>query len=178
MYNTVSSVVWPCETFGAGGPKKAGPASSVLIQAAVMAAIGAGLYFWLEHTAGLRLRLRASCWCPASARRSSAPSSGSQWLGRAVGAILTCLLAPFYYIVFFLMHLAQKLSKDPPAPAPFFGRHLLTPPACLESCPVQEAVLMNILGISAFTTTCRRPVRDADHRRPVSVMQVGARFHF
>ncbi|MDD2521093.1 MAG: hypothetical protein PHR34_09090 [Kiritimatiellae bacterium] len=38
-----------------------------------------------------------------------------QWLGRAVGVLLTWgLLAPFYYIVFFPMHLAQKLGgKDP-----------------------------------------------------------------
>ena len=122
MYNTVSSVVWPWrEKLAApASPKQAAPkASSVLIQAAVMAAIGAGLYFWLKHTA-----MGLVVWCLAGVVLVSgfflppvfrAIERFGQWLGRAVGVLLTWgLLAPFYYIVFFPMHLVQKLSgKDP-----------------------------------------------------------------
>lgn len=122
MPHTVSSVVWPWrETLSApAAPKKAGPkALSVLIQAAVMAAIGAGLYFWLKHTVmglvvwGLAgIVLVSGFFLPPVFR---AIERFGQWLGRAVGVLLTWgLLAPFYYLVFLPMHLVQKLSgKDP-----------------------------------------------------------------
>ena len=84
-----------------------------------MAAIGAALYWWLEH----RLMGRI-VWLLASVVLVSgffippvfdAIERFGQALGRWVGVILTwSLLAPFYYIVFLPLNLLQKITgKDP-----------------------------------------------------------------
>lgn len=122
MKNNVSSVVWPWREKEAGKeqPKKTGPAAgAVLLQSAVMAAIGAGLFWGLGHrTMGVvvwslaGIVLVSGFFIPPV---FAAIERFGQWLGKAVGTILTWgLLAPFYYIVFLPMHLIQKITgKDP-----------------------------------------------------------------
>lgn len=122
MQNTVSSVVWPWRERNAAqpAPKPTGPAASaVLLQVGIMAAIGAGLFWWLDHrTMGLVV------WSLAAVVLVSgffippvfaAIERFGQRLAKWVGAILTWgLLAPFYYLCFFPMHLVLKLKgKDP-----------------------------------------------------------------
>ncbi len=122
MQNTVSALVWPWREKDAvkAAPRKTGPAAfSVLLQAGVMAAIGAALFWWLEH------RLMGQIvWSLAAVVLVSgffippvfaAIERFGQALGRWAGAILTWgLLAPFYYIVFLPLHVLQKITgKDP-----------------------------------------------------------------
>ena len=122
MQNTVSSVVWPWRERDAAraAPQKTGPAASaVLLQVGIMAAIGAGLYVWLDHRV-----MGIVVWSLAGVVLVSgffippvfaAIERFGQWLGKAVGAILTWgLLAPFYYLCFFPMHLVLKLKGTDP----------------------------------------------------------------
>jgi|LSQX01.3.fsa_nt_gb hypothetical protein len=122
MNKSVTSIVWPWRE-KAVEPEKAGrqrpKASSVLIQVAVTATIGAALYFWLKYTV-----MALVVWSVAGVVLVSgffvppvfrAIERLGQWLGWLVGTILTWgLLAPFYYLVFLPMHLAQRVrGKDP-----------------------------------------------------------------
>lgn len=122
MQNTVSALVWPWREKGAvqAAPRKTGPAAtSVLLQAGIMAAIGAALYGWLEHRLmgqivwGLAgVVLVSGFFIPPV---FNAIERFGQTLGRGVGALLTWgLLAPFYYLVFLPLHVLQKITgKDP-----------------------------------------------------------------
>ena len=122
MNNTVLSVVWPWREKAARAVSSAprGPSRiAVLTQAAVMAAIGAGLFWGLEHRI-----VGAVAWGLAAVVLVSgffippvfaAIERFGKLLGKWVGILLTWgLLAPFYYLCFFPMHLAQKIrGKDP-----------------------------------------------------------------
>ena len=122
MSNPVASVVWPWREKDAAksAPRKTGPsAAAVLLQSGIMAAVGAGLYWgWDRHAMGTAI------WGLAAVVLASgffvppvfaAIERFGQRLGRWVGAALTWgLLAPFYYLCFFPMHLGLKLQgKDP-----------------------------------------------------------------
>ena len=122
MQSSVSSVVWPWREREAAKaiPRKTGPkVPAVLLQAAVMGAIGAGLYGWLEHrTMGIVVWSFASIillsglfYPPVFA----AIERFGKAFGQLVGAILTWgLLGPIYFLCFFPAHLALKLKgKDP-----------------------------------------------------------------
>ena len=124
MQNTVYSIVWPWREKMAApaAPKQTGPkASAVLLQTAIMAAIGAGIYGWLEHrTMGIvvwslaGIVLVSGFFVPPV---FAAIERFGQFLGRAVGAILTWgLLAPFYYLCFLPLHFVQKLKGQDPLP--------------------------------------------------------------
>ena len=122
MNNNVSSVVWPWREKLAGKtePKKAGPSwITVVVQAAVMAAIGSILYWWPKHhAAGI------AAWSLAAVVLVSgffippvfaAIERFGKRLGKLVGTILTwVLLVPFYYLCFIPMHLFQKLDGGDP----------------------------------------------------------------
>ena len=122
MNNNVLSVVWPWreQSAGAAKPKQTGPSrTAVVTQTAVMAAIGALVYGWLDHPA-----MGIAVWGLAAVVLVSgfflppvfaAIERFGKLLGKWVGALLTWgLLAPFYYLCFFPMHLALKLrGKDP-----------------------------------------------------------------
>ncbi|MGD9780762.1 MAG: hypothetical protein AB7V14_01270 [Kiritimatiellia bacterium] len=122
MSNPVASVVWPWREKDAApsAPRKTGPsAAAVLLQTGIMAAIGAGLYWGLD-----RRPMGIVVWSLAGIVLISgffvppvfaAIERFGQRLGRWVGAGLTWgLLAPFYYLCFFPMHLGLKLKgKDP-----------------------------------------------------------------
>ena len=122
MNNSVASVVWPWrEKCGAPpAPKKSGPrASAVLLQAGIMAAIGAGLYWGFERRA---MGIVAGCLAGTVLVSGfflppvfAAIERFGQRLGQWVGALLTWgLLVPFYYLCFGPLRLAQKISgKDP-----------------------------------------------------------------
>ena len=122
MNNPVLSVVWPWreKAAGAAKPEPRGPSrTAVLTQTAVMAAIGAGLFWGLEHrVAGI------VAWSLAAVVLVSgffippvfaAIERFGKLLGKWIGTLLTWgLLAPFYYLCFFPMHLALKIrGKDP-----------------------------------------------------------------
>ena len=121
MQQSVSSVVWPWRDKPAATvPQKTGPkVPAVLLQTAVMAAIGDGLYWWLD-----RRHMGLVVWAFAGIVLVSglfipplfaAIERFGQRLGKWVGAILTWgLLVPFYYLCFFPLHLALKFQgKDP-----------------------------------------------------------------
>ena len=122
MQNTVSSVVWPWREQDAtkNVPKKTGPAAStVLLQAGIMAIIGALVYWKLAHRV-----MGLGVWALAAIVLVSgffippvfkAIERFGQALGKGVGAILTWgLLVPFYYLTFFPANLMMKLrGKDP-----------------------------------------------------------------
>lgn len=122
MSDTVSSVVWPWRQKNAarGVPAKSGPsAPAIWLQTAVMAVIGAALFWWLGHRVmgvvvwGLAtVVLVSGLFVPPV---FAAIERFGQNLGKWVGAALTWgLLAPFYYLCFFPMHLVLKLKgKDP-----------------------------------------------------------------
>lgn len=122
MQPTVASVVWPWREKEAAksAPKpNASPWKAAVGQAAVMAAIGAGLFRWLGHrTMGIvawalaGLVLFSGLFLPSL---FAAIERFGQRLGKWVGAILTWgLLVPFYYLGFYPLHLALKLQgKDP-----------------------------------------------------------------
>lgn len=84
-----------------------------------MTAIGAGLYWWLEHrTMGIvawalaGIVLVSGLFIPPL---FAAIEGFGKRLGKWVGAVLTWgLLVPFYYLCFFPLHLIQKCQgKDP-----------------------------------------------------------------
>ena len=122
MQNTVSSVVWPWREKDAAkaAPQKTGPAaSSVLLQAGIMAVIGALVYWKLDkHAMGLVVWILAAIvlvsgfFIPPVFK---AIERFGKTLGKWVGAILSWgLLAPFYYLFFFPANLLLKLrGKDP-----------------------------------------------------------------
>jgi hypothetical protein len=122
MQSSVTSIVWPWRERDAArtAPRKTGPAAeTVLLQAGGMAAIGAGLFWWLEHRAmGIAawslagVVLVAGFFVPPA---FAALERFGQRLGKWVGAVLTwTLLVPFYYLCFVPLHLAQKMAgKDP-----------------------------------------------------------------
>jgi hypothetical protein len=117
-----SFAVWPWrETEAAAAqPKKTGPArTAVVVQTAVMAAIGAVLFRMPEHrVAGI------VAWSLAAVALVSgffippvfaAIERLGRRLGKGAGAILTwSLLAPFYYLCFFPLRLALIIrGRDP-----------------------------------------------------------------
>ena len=122
MQNTVSSVVWPWREKDAAksAPKKTGPAAStVLLQAGIMAVIGALVYWKLDHRAmGLAVWILAAIvlvsgfFIPPVFK---ALERFGQALGRWVGTLLTWgLLVPFFYLFFLPANLLLKLrGKDP-----------------------------------------------------------------
>ena len=122
MNNNVSSVVWPWreKLDGKTESKKAGPSwITVVVQAAIMAAIGTLLYGWLKRPVmgiivwGLAAVVLVSGFFipPVFA----AIERFGKGLGKWVGAILTWgLLAPFYYLCFVPMRLFQKLDGGDP----------------------------------------------------------------
>ena len=119
--NPVAAVVWPWrERVAPAGPAAAAPAAvAALRQAAVMAVVGAGLFFWLEHRAmGIVVWSMAGVVLAAGLFLPSAffalERFGRQ-LGKGVGVLLTWgLLVPFYYLCFGFLRLAQKIGgKDP-----------------------------------------------------------------
>ena len=122
MQNAVSSVVWPWREKEASkaATQKTGPAATtVLLQAGIMAVIGALVYWKLAHHAmGLAVWALAAivlvsgfCIPPVFA----AIERFGQALGRWVGAILSWgLLVPFYYLAFFPANVVMKFQgKDP-----------------------------------------------------------------
>lgn len=122
MQNTVSSVVWPWREKDAAksAPQKTGPAAStVLLQAGIMAVIGALVYWKLDHRAmGLAVWILAAIvlvsgfFIPPVFK---AIERFGQALGRWVGALLTWgLLVPFFYLFFLPANLVMKIrGKDP-----------------------------------------------------------------
>ena len=122
MQNTVSSVVWPWREKDAAksAPHKTGPAAStVLLQAGIMAVIGALVYWKLDkHGMGLAVWILAAIvlvsgfFIPPVFK---AIERFGQALGRWVGALLTWgLLVPFYYLFFLPANLLMKIrGKDP-----------------------------------------------------------------
>lgn len=101
-------------------PREARPLrKAAAIQAAVMAALGSGLFWWLGHRImgivawGLAgIVLISGFFIPSF---FAAIERFGKRLGARSGEILTWgLLAPFYYLCFFPMHLVLKLKgKDP-----------------------------------------------------------------
>ena len=122
MNLTVASVVWPWREKAArqAAPRKTGPsASAVLVQVAIMAVIGAGLFWGLERRAmgavvwGLGALVLVSGFFVPSV--FAALERFGKKLGKGVGVLLTWgLLAPFYYLCFVPLRLLQKIGgKDP-----------------------------------------------------------------
>lgn len=122
MNQTVASIVWPWRDHLAtkAGPAKSGPSpKAAVIQAGVMAAIGALAYLWLGHRimGGVVWSLAAvvlvsGLFIPSA---FAAIERFGKRLGQWVGTGLTWgLLAPFYYVCFVPLHVLQKISgKDP-----------------------------------------------------------------
>lgn len=115
----VASVVWNWRGASASPPVAAPTAGAALKQAAGMGIVGAGLYFWLEHRAmGIvvwslaGVVLAAGLFLPPV---FAAIERFGRGLGKGVGVVLTWgLLAPFYYLCFGSLRLAQKIGgKDP-----------------------------------------------------------------
>ncbi|MGD9612659.1 MAG: hypothetical protein AB7V22_07115 [Kiritimatiellia bacterium] len=117
---SVAAVVWAWrDPAAAAGPAAPAPAGAALRQAAVMAVVGAGLFFGLEHRAmGIvvwslaGVVLAAGLFLPAV---FFAFERLGRQLGKGVGVLLTWgLLVPFYYLCFGTLRLAQKIGgKDP-----------------------------------------------------------------
>ena len=122
MSNPVLSVVWPWreKAPGTATPTKSGPSPiAILVQTTLMTAIGAWLFWRLEHHV-----MGIVAWSLAAVVLVSgffipplfaALERFGKLLGQWVGAMLTwVLLAPFYYLCFVPMHLALKIrGKDP-----------------------------------------------------------------
>jgi hypothetical protein len=100
--------------------RKTGPAAlAVLLQAALMAAVGAALYGWLGHH-----RMGVVAWSLAAVvlvsgiffpRVFAAIERFGKHLGRWVGVILTWgLLVPFYCLFFCAARLALKIKGQDP----------------------------------------------------------------
>jgi hypothetical protein len=121
MQQSVLSIVWPWrESAAPAGLVKTGALKiAAVIQALVMAAIGAGLFWWLGHrTMGVivwglaAVVLVSGLFIPPV---FAAIERFGKWLGTVVGIGLTWgLLVPFYYLCFCPMRLVLILKgKDP-----------------------------------------------------------------
>ena len=114
----VMETVWPWDKTPVARPTpQTGPRA--LIQAGILAAVGAGLFFGLHHRvmAGVVWGMGAlagisGLWAP---RVFKAIERFGQRLGQGVGVILThLLLVPFYFLVFVPAHAVLTLrGKDP-----------------------------------------------------------------
>ena len=114
----VMETVWPWEKIKEGQPADR-PGLRALLQAAILAAVGAGLFFGLHHKAmaGVAWGMGAlvcisGLWIP---RLFLAIEGFGRRLGQGVGVLLTyLLLVPFYFLVFAPAHAVLALrSKDP-----------------------------------------------------------------
>lgn len=116
---SAASVVWNWRGAGAAPSRAASGAAAALKQSAVMAFVGAGLYFWLERRA-----MGVVVWSLAGAVLVSglflppvfaAIERFGHRLGKGAGVVLTWgLLVPFYYLCFGTLRLMRKLGgKDP-----------------------------------------------------------------
>ena len=121
MQQSVLSIVWPWResTAPAGLVKTGASKKAAVIQALVMAAIGAGLFWWLGHrTMGVivwglaAVVLVSGLFIPPI---FAAIERFGKWLGTVVGIGLTWgLLVPFYYLCFCPLRLGLILKgKDP-----------------------------------------------------------------
>ena len=114
----VMETVWPWEKIKEGQPADR-PGLRALLQAAILAAVGAGLFFGLHHKAmaGVAWGMGAlvcisGLWIP---RLFLAIEGLGRRLGQGVGVLLTyLLLVPFYFLVFAPAHAVLALrGKDP-----------------------------------------------------------------
>lgn len=122
MNQAVTSIVWPWRERSAAvaRPASTGPSKqAAVLQAGIMAAIGALVYVWLGHRfMGLvvwslaAVVLVSGLFIPPV---FAAIERFGKRLGQWVGVGLTWgLLAPFYYLCFVPMHLGLVLKgKDP-----------------------------------------------------------------
>lgn len=119
MSKKISDVVWKWEKAGTESPPAAPSKMKYWIQFAVMAAVGALLFFWLKHAIGAYVVWGLAALLLAGILFSDPVLQGFErtaaFLAQAVGTGLTwLLLTPFFYLVFWPGRLLQKLTgKDP-----------------------------------------------------------------
>jgi hypothetical protein len=121
MHPSVLSTVWPWrESATPDRPVKAGASKiAAILQALVMSAIGAGLFWWLGHRImggvvwGLAaVVLLSGLFLP---KVFAGIERVGKWLGHVVGIGLTWgLLVPFYYLCFCPMRLGLILKRKDP----------------------------------------------------------------
>ena len=123
----VMETVWPWQNGSMAQPAEKNGARAT-IQAAILAAVGAGLFFGLHHKAmaGAAWAMGALVWISGLwiPRLFKAIERFGQRLGQGTGILLSyLLLVPFYYLVFVPAHAVLALrGKDPmnrrfPSPA-------------------------------------------------------------
>ena len=120
MSKKTTEVVWKWEKAGAESAPAAAPSKTrYWIQFAVMAAVGALIYFWLRHPVGAYVVWGLAALLLSGILFSDRVLHGFErvaaFLAHVIGTGLTwLLLTPLFYLVFWPGRLVQKLAgKDP-----------------------------------------------------------------